>query len=151
MPSLHWHCCHPQAGIVALVTITSSSLMRRHPCRHCDGIVALVAMALLPLMRRCLCRCCNCNCCPHDNDAIAIVNGQASLPLLRWYCPPHNNGVDALDLRWRCCPLCNGIVAILKLVLLPLLQWRHCHHQCAGILAVIVMALLSLLQWCCCH
>ncbi len=52
-PSLQWYCCHPQAGIVALVAMVSlSSLMRRRPHRHHDGIVALVVMALLPLMCR---------------------------------------------------------------------------------------------------
>jgi hypothetical protein len=52
-----WRHCRPQAGIIALVVMTSlSSLMCRHPCYHCNDVVALVVMALLPLMRGCLCR-----------------------------------------------------------------------------------------------
>jgi hypothetical protein len=50
------HRCHPQAVVVALVTMaTLSLLMHRHPCHHHDDVLALVMMALLPLMRRRLC------------------------------------------------------------------------------------------------
>jgi hypothetical protein len=48
--SLQWHCCHPQASIVALFAmVLLLSLMSRGPCHHHDGIVALIVMVLLPL------------------------------------------------------------------------------------------------------
>jgi hypothetical protein len=62
------HCC--QASIVALVA-------------HClDGIVALGVMVSSPSMCRRLCRFHNGNCCSCHNDVVAIVNVQASPPLL---------------------------------------------------------------------
>ncbi len=106
---------HCQTRIVALVACCQA------------GVVSLVVMALLPSMRRRLCHCRDCYCCPHDNCIVAIVDAQASLPLLSWRCCPRNNGIIALDLWWCCCSHCNGIIAVLKLVLLPLLQWHHYH------------------------
>jgi hypothetical protein len=47
--------------------------------------------------------------------------------------------------------LLQGVVAILKLALLPLSQWHHCHHWCASFLIAIMMGMLPLLQWHCCH
>ncbi len=119
-------------------------------------------MALLPSMRRHLCHCCHCDCCPHDDGVVAIVNAQASLLLSRWCCLPRNNGIVALDPRWCCCPCRDCIVAVLKLALLPSLQWRphhhQCHHphgslaswhcrcQCAGIFAVVAIAIVALVM-----
>ncbi len=85
-------------------------------------------MALLPSMRRHLCHCCICNCCPHDNGVVAVVDAQAFLPSLRWHHCPCNNGVAALDLQWHCCPCCHGAVAILKL---------HCCPCCNGVVVII--------------
>ncbi len=135
---MHRHLCPCQAGVIALVAC------------HQAGVVALIVMVSLPSMRRHLCCCYNCNCCPHDNGTIALVDAQGSLPLLSWCHCPCNNGIVALDLLWHCCPYCNGIVAVLNLALFPLLQWCHSHHQYAGFLAIIAMALLTLLQlhWC---
>jgi hypothetical protein len=99
-------------------------------------------MASLPSMRRPLLHRRDCYCCPHDNGVLAIVDGQASLPLSSWRCYPCNNGVVALDPQQHCCPCCNGIVVVLKLVSLPLLQ---------GIFVIInVQASLPSLQWHCC-
>jgi hypothetical protein len=128
-----------------------SSLMHMRPCHHHDGIVALVTMALLPSMRRHLCRCCDCGCPPHDIGVVVVVDAQVSLPSLSRCCCPCNKCVIALNPHWHCCPCSNGVVAILKLALLPLFQWHHCHHQCADILAIIAIVLLPLLQWHCCR
>jgi hypothetical protein len=62
--------CHHQASFVALVTCCQA------------GVVALVMMVLLPLMRRHLCCCCVGNCCSCHNGAVAVVDAQASPPLL---------------------------------------------------------------------
>jgi hypothetical protein len=93
-------------------------------------------------MHRHLCHCRHCDCRPHDDGVDAVVNAQVSLLSSSWHRRPRNNGVIALDPQWRCLSRCNGVIAILKLALLPLLQWCLCHHQCAGILTVITMALL---------
>jgi hypothetical protein len=169
-------CC--QAGVVALVVMALLPPMRRHLaivlmtivplitmvflpflCAAISAtvelatlpsslVVALIAMAPLLLMQSCHN---NCDCWPHDNGFVAVVNAQASLQLSSWCCCPCNNGVVALGLQHCCFPCCDGIVAILKLALLPLSQWCLCHHQCAGILTIITMALLPLSQWHCCH
>ncbi len=129
LPLLQWHCHRPQVGVIAIIAVALlSSLMCRCPCHHCDGVVALIAMALLPLMGMHLHHFCNCNCCPHDNGIDAVVNVQASLPLSSWHCCSCNNGIVALDLQRPCCPHCNGAVVILKLALLPSLQW-HCQYH----------------------
>jgi hypothetical protein len=119
-------------------------------------------IASLLSMRRRLCHHCHCDCHPHDNSIVAIVNVQASLPSSSWRCCPCNNGAVALDPRWRCCHHCNGVITILKLVLLPLLQLRCCHHpsccpccllsswcccrQCRGVFAVVPMAIVALVM-----
>jgi hypothetical protein len=111
LPLLQWRHCRPQAGIIALVAMASTLVvkaslpsMRRHLC-HCkagilalrtmvslplihDGVVALVAMALL-LSTSWHCR-------PHCNGTIVIINAQASSP----------------SSQWHCCPCCDGVVAI---------------------------------------
>jgi hypothetical protein len=126
--------------IVALIMMVSSPLLMPRHLRHCQtsvvtliaccqsGIVGLVMMLLLPLMCRYLCCHCHCNFCPHDNCVITIVDAQVSLSSSSWHCCPCNNGVITLDLQRFYCPHPDGIVAALKLVLLPLLQW-HCHHH----------------------
>jgi hypothetical protein len=142
--------------LLLVVKLASLLLMRRHLCHCCNddcrshhnGIVDAQASLLLSSLLHCPHRlslswphcpchngvvvyhCCDCNGCPHDNCVVAVVNAQVSLPLLRWRCCPHNNGIVALDPRWCCCPCCDGIIAILKLGLLPSLQWHCCHHQC---------------------
>ncbi len=139
---------HCQTSVVALITCCQA------------GVIAHVGMALFPLMCRRVCHHCYCNCCPHDDGIIAIVNAQASLLLWSWHCCPHNNSIVTLDLQRRCCPCCDGVVAIFKLALLPLLQWGHCHHQChcpccspaswhhcrqcAGLFANVAMAIVAL-------
>jgi hypothetical protein len=129
-------------AIGALVTMALLLLlMCRHLCRCLTNVVALIAcsqagaialvvMVLLPSMHRHLYCCCNCDCCLHDNDVVAIDDAQASLPLSRWWHCPHNNDVIAVDVQRRSCPFHNCVVPILKLALLPLLQWCCCHHQC---------------------
>jgi hypothetical protein len=70
LPSLmRRHLCRHQASIIALAAC------------HQAGIVALVVMALSLLMRRCLHNCCDGNFCSHHNGIVAFVNAQASLPL----------------------------------------------------------------------
>jgi hypothetical protein len=116
-------------------------------------------MALLPSMHRHLCHCHHCNCYPHDNGVIVVVNVQESLLLLRWHQLPLNNGIVTLDLQQCCCPCCDCIVAILKLAYLHSLQWHwyhhqchcpccllaswHCCHQCGGIFAAVAMAIVA--------
>jgi hypothetical protein len=104
-------CC--QADTIALIA-----------CRQAS-VIALVVLVLLPSMRLHLCGHCNCDCYPHDNGGITVVNAQASMALLSWYPHPQNNGIIPPHLQWCCCPLCNCIVTILKLATLPLLQ-LHC-------------------------
>jgi hypothetical protein len=48
-----------------------------------------------------------------------------------------------------CCPYHNGVVAIVKLVLLPLSQWHCRHRQCAGVFAAVMIVSSPLL--CCCQ
>jgi hypothetical protein len=128
------------ARIVALVTMALLQLLMRRHLRHCQasivalvahcqaGILALNAMALLPSICRHLCYCHNCDCCPHDDGIVAVVSVQPSLPSLRWHCHLCNIGIVVLELQWCCCSCCDGVVAVLKLALLPSLQWSHCHH-----------------------
>jgi hypothetical protein len=133
-------CLHDcQTSIVTLITCCQA------------GVVPLMVMTLLPSMRRRLCHCCHCNCCPHGNGSVAVVDLQASLPSLSWHHCPGNKGTVAL---------CNGVVAVLKLASSPLLQWHCCHHrcrpprhllsswhccrQCAGIFAIAMMAIVAL-------
>jgi hypothetical protein len=47
-------------------------------------------MASLPLMHRHLCLCRNCDCCPHDDGIVTVIDVQASLPLSSWCRHPHN-------------------------------------------------------------
>ncbi len=164
---LWWSCCHQCAGVFAVFTLVifalvTMALLPSSMCRHLHrcwgsivacraGVVTLVMMASMPSMRRHLCCCRDCDCCPHNNGFDAIVDAQATLLLSSWHCCPHNNGVVALYPHRHCCPCCTGIVAVLKLALLPLLQWHCCHHQCTGILAIIAMTLLPSLQWRCCR
>ncbi len=105
---------------------------------------------------------CHCNCRPHDDGVVAVVDAQASLPLSRWCHLPHNNGLVALDPRRCCCPRCDCIIAVLKLVSSPSSQWRHRHHRClcpsdslaswhrrrrcAGVFAVVAMAIVALVM-----
>jgi hypothetical protein len=131
---------HPQAGVVAIDAQASLSSMRRHLCRLCrrrGGVVALVTMALLPLpvrrhlaivelaspplslvielaslplMRRHLCHHCDCDCRPHHDGVVTVVDAQASLLLLSWC-------VIAL-VTVALSPLIlihDGVVAVLKL------------------------------------
>jgi hypothetical protein len=51
LPSLQCCHCHPQAGVVILVTMASSPLsLRRHLCRCHNGVIALVALVPLPTL-----------------------------------------------------------------------------------------------------
>ncbi len=102
------HCC--QTSIIALVT------------HHQTVIIALIVMASLPSISRHLCCCYNCNCCPHDNCVVAVVNAHASLPLSSWHYFPCNNSNIVFDPGWYSYLCHDGIVAILKLALSPLLQ-----------------------------
>jgi hypothetical protein len=112
-------------------------------------------MALLPLMCRHLCHHCNCDCHPHDNGIVAIVNAQGSLQSSRSMValvtmallPLIHNGVVARIVMvsspsssWRCCPCCNDINIIINVVALV----ACCQ---AGIVAIDVQASLLLLQW----
>jgi hypothetical protein len=66
LPSLQWHCCYSQAGVVALVTIASLPfLMCWHLCRCHNGVVALVALAPFPMLHR--------HCHPYCASIIAII------------------------------------------------------------------------------
>jgi hypothetical protein len=56
---MHRHPCHCQAGVVVLVTMALSPLIR-------DGVVALVVMALSPSS--------SWHCCPHCNGIVFIIN-----------------------------------------------------------------------------
>jgi hypothetical protein len=56
----HLRCC--QASIITLVTCCQA------------GVIALIVMALLLSMCRHLCHCCDCDCHPHDNGIIAVVD-----------------------------------------------------------------------------
>ncbi len=171
LPLLWWRWCHWCAGIFAVVAMTVVTLIMMvllpslmcswlHRCQasaialfthRWADMFALVVMAPLPSMHRRLCPSCNCNCCPHDDGVIAVVDAQAFLLTSSWHCCPRNNGIVTFDPLWRWFPLCNGIVAVLKLASWPLLQWHLCHHQCAGILTIITMVLLPLSQWHCCR
>jgi hypothetical protein len=138
-------------AIVALVMMALLPSSMRRRLHHCStsivalvaccqaGVVAIVMMALLLSMCRHLCHHNHCNCHPHENGIVVVVNAQTSLPSSSWHCCPCNNGIMisammceyaevALDPRQRYCPRLNGIVAILKLVSLPLLQRRLHHH-----------------------
>ncbi len=98
-------CCH-QASVITLIA-----------CRKA-GIHALVVMVLLPLIRRCLCRCCDGDCCSRHNVIIAVIDAQASPPLLSWCYHP-----CCLSSSWHCCPCHDGAVAVdaqASLLLLPL-------------------------------
>jgi hypothetical protein len=118
--SSQWRCCHCQCtGISAIVKLVLTPLLI---------VIALVTMLPSPLMHRHLCRHRDCNRCPHDDGIVAVVNAQASLLSSSWHHCPHNNGIATLDPQWRYFPCCDGVVAILKLALLPLFQWRLCHH-----------------------
>ncbi len=137
--SSQWHCC----------------------CCQCAGVSTVVELALLPLLLilklallqllqwPCLLSMCrhlhcrhDCDCHPHDNGIVAVVDAKGSLPLSRWHHHPCNNGIVALDPRWHCCPCHDAIVAILKLALLPLLQSHHRHHQCLPSSLVVKLASL---------
>jgi hypothetical protein len=112
-------------------------------------------------MCRHLCRRRHCDCCPHDDGVIAVVNAQASLPLSRWCRLPRNNGIIAIDPQRCCCPRRDCIVAVLKLESLPSSLWCPRHHRChrprgllaswhrrrrcAGIFAVVAMAIVALI------
>jgi hypothetical protein len=143
--SRHLHRC--QASVVALDPFCQA------------GIVALVVIVPLPLMHRHLCCCFDCDCPPHDNGVIVFVDAQASLPSSSWRHCPRNNGVVALDPQLHCCLCWDGVVTVLKLVLLPSLQWHvmiinvvtlvACHQ--AGIIAFVMMALLPSMRRPLCH
>ncbi len=153
------HLCCCQTSLVALVAHHWADIVTLIAC-HQAGIVALVVIVSLSSMRRRLCHCCHCNCCPHDDGIIAVVDAQEPLPLSSWLHCPCNKGVVTLDLQRHCCPRCDGIVAVLKLASLPSLQWCCCHHQChrphcssaswqrcrqcACVFAVVVMAIVAL-------
>jgi hypothetical protein len=103
---------------------------------HQARVVNLVTMALLPLlMHRHLCHCCD--------GVIAIVDVQASLPLLSYRCCP-----CCLSSSWHCCPHHDGVIAINMQASLPLLQWqllllsqwRCCCRQCRGVSAIVKLA-----------
>jgi hypothetical protein len=129
------------------------SLMHRHLHRCWLAllplliVIALVLMVPLQLMCRHLCHRCNCNCWPHDDRIVAIVNAQVSFLWSSWRHSPCNNGAVTLDPQQHCFSYWDGIVAIHKLSSLPLLQWCLCHHQCTGILTIITIALLPSLRW----
>jgi hypothetical protein len=79
------HLRHCQASIIAFIA-------------HCQaGIVALVVMALLLSMHSQLHRQRDCDCHPHDDGVVTVVDAQASLPSSSWGFCPRNNGVVALD------------------------------------------------------
>ena len=131
---------HPQAGVVAIDAQASLPSMRRHLCRLCcrrGGVVALVTMASLPLpvrrhlaivelasppssliielaslllMCRHLCRRCNCDCRPHHDGVVTVVDAQASLLLLSWCVIALVTVASSPLILIR-----DGIVAILKL------------------------------------
>ncbi len=168
--SASWHHCRWCAGIFAIVAmlivvLVTMALLLLLIHRHVAAGVKLVALPLSLVVKLALsstswwycchcvqdfCWCRGCNCCPHDDSIIAIVNVQTSLPSSRWHCGPCNNGAVALDSHWCCCTCHDSIVAILKLALLPSLQWHCHHHQCTGVFVVITMALLLSLWWHCC-
>jgi hypothetical protein len=137
--------CHPQASIVALVAmVSSSSSMHRHPCRHHNGIVALIAMAFLPLMRRHLCHCCNGSCCPCRDGISAVV--KLAYPLNWHHCPCNKWVVATIDAQasllsssWHRHPRCNDVAVV---SVQESLQSRHLCHCCNNVVALIPMVLL---------
>jgi hypothetical protein len=158
LPSLWWCHCLWCAGIfaivamaiVALVTMALSPLLMHRRLCCCwtsvvalvaccrSGIVALIMMALSPSKQRRLCCGRNCDCCPHDNGIIAIVDAQASLLSSRWRCCPCNNGIVTLDSQWLCCPV--------AMASLPSSSWRCC-PCCNGVVVIInVVALVACCQ-----
>jgi hypothetical protein len=154
-PLLQWQCCHPQAGIVALVAMASlSSSMHRHLCCHCNGIVALVAMALLPLMRRCLHSHHDGDCCPCSALAESIILSVPPAESMILSAPPahkHALRVSAqacphaeriilsaggIESSWHCFPGSNQVIAIINAqASLLLSNWHHC--PCCDSVAVI--------------
>ncbi len=142
--------------------------MRRHLHRCQPSIVpsllvvALVAMAPLRLMCRHLCQCYHCDCLPHDNGIVVIVNALVSLLSLSWHCCPCNMALPPLicdsvvslvvmaslpSLSWRCCPCCNGVFIIIDAqASLPSSQW-HCYPCWDGILAVDAQVSSPFLHW----
>ena len=112
-----WHLCRLRrhhGGVVALVTMALSlSLVRRY--------LAIVELALSPLslvieleslslMGRHLCCRCNCNCRPHHDGVVTIVDVQASLLLLSWCIVPLVTVASSPLIL-----ICDGIVAVLNL------------------------------------
>jgi hypothetical protein len=93
------HLCHQCAGIFAIFAVAAVALWplsqwcRRH-CR-CADILAVVELALLSLslviklaslslMPRRLCRHYDCDCRPHHDGVITVIDAQASLLLSSW-------------------------------------------------------------------
>ena len=74
LPSLQCCPCHPQAGVVLLVTMASSPLsVRRHLCHCHDGVIALVALVLSTTLHRRYPPCCT---------GIIVIIPLTSLPSL---------------------------------------------------------------------
>jgi hypothetical protein len=116
-------------------------------------IVTLIAMAPLPpLMHRHLCHHHHCNCQPHDDGVIVVVNAQVSFLSSSWHHCPCNNGVFALDLQQHGSPCCNvGIVSLVAMVSLSSSMCKHpCRHH-NGVVALIAMVFLPLMHRHLCH
>ena len=108
LPTMRWRLCHRHGGIVALVTMASSP---SPVCRHLAVVelaltpsLLIIKLAPLPPMHRSLFRHYNCDCRPHHDGVVTVVDVQASLLLLSWCHCPRNSGFIALDLdpRWHC-------------------------------------------------
>ena len=84
-----WHLCRLcrcRGGIVALVTM---ALLPSPVCRHLavvelasSPLSLVIKLASLPLTRRRLCRRCDCDCHPHHDGVVTVIDAQASLLLL---------------------------------------------------------------------
>jgi hypothetical protein len=84
-----WHLCrhcHCRSGVVALVTmVLSPSPVRRHLAvveLASSPSLLVIKLASLPLTCRRLCRRCDCDCHPHHDGVVTVIDAQASLLLL---------------------------------------------------------------------
>ncbi len=123
--SLPRHLCHQCAGIFAVFTVAAVALWPlsrwRRRCRRCADILAVIELASspsllviklasLPLMPRSLCRRYDCNCRPHHDGVITVVDAQVSLLLLSWCVVALVTVTSSPLILIR-----DGVVAILKL------------------------------------
>jgi hypothetical protein len=178
-PLSQCRCCHPQAGVVALVAMASLSSSMLLPS------LLVIKLLLLLSMQRHLCHCCDGNCCSCHDGIVAIVDAQAclcgcwaSIIALVACCWA---GIVALIVMALLLSMCRvfavvaiAIDALMTMASLLLSMSRHPYHCqdsvvtqnngvttldpqwqccpcCDGIVAILKLTLFPLLQWHCCN